>query len=75
MSLVVLWLRFCCKRTQSFSRVDAGSSGSMFLGFSAKMYCIGVREEKKMGPFYSLPGTHCGEKEGIRKHSNGGSVS
>ena len=69
-SLVVLWLHFCCKLIQSFSQVDTGSSGNIFLGFSATVYCTAVGEGRRMGPFYILPGLHYGEKEGmqIRKH-------
>ena len=65
-SLVVLWLLFYCKSIKRISQVDTGNSGSIFLGFSAKVNCIGVGGGKNMGPFYVSSGIHFDEEEGIQ---------
>lgn len=67
---MVLWLHLCCKLMKRFNQVDLGILGNIFFGFVAKVYCLGVRGGKTMRPFYSSPGIHLGEKEGmqIRNH-------
>jgi hypothetical protein len=66
---VVLCLYFC-KLVGNFSQVVRGSPGNISIGFGAKVKCIGVGGEKKLGTFSRMPESPMGNKGGvqIREH-------